>query len=59
MPENADFSDFVVALFNSLDELYKEKDVNTFKTNCEHFMDALEKRELINIKEENNLSCDA
>ncbi len=59
MPENADFSDFVVALFNSLDELYKEKDVNTFKTNCQHFMDALEKRELIYIKEENNLSCDA
>ena len=59
MPASADFSDFVVALFHSLDELYKKKDVNMFKTNCQHFMDALEKRELIYIKEENELSCDA
>lgn len=60
MPEDADFSDFIIALFDSLEQLYKEKDPATFNTNCQHFMDALEKRELLfYITQAEERSCNA
>lgn len=59
LPEQADFSDFITALYDSLDQLYKEEQPKTFATRCAYLMDAFEARGFSPLAELSGITCDS